>query len=61
MKVSYTCIYLLMRKKTKNLLSREDKMKTPYTVRKLTIKTGVNAFKIFDIIFVAIKILRQKS
>ena len=41
-----------------NLLSLEDKMKTPY--RKLTIETGVNVFEIFGSIFIAVKILRQK-
>jgi len=41
------------------LLSLEYKMKTPY--RKLTIKTGVKEFEIFDILSVAVKILRQKS
>jgi len=60
MKVNYMCIYLLMRKSQNiYLLSLENKMKTPY--RKLTIKTGVNEFRIFDILSAAIKILRQKS
>jgi len=60
MKVNYMCIYLLMRKSQNiYLLSLENKMKTPY--RKLTIKTGVNKFAIFDVLFIVIKILRQKS
>lgn len=41
------------------LLLLENKMKTPYM--KLTIKRGVNAFEIFEIISVEVKILRQKS
>ena len=41
------------------LLSLENKMKTPY--RELTVKKGVNAFEIFEIISVAVKILRLKS
>jgi len=60
MKVNYMRIYLLMRKSQNiYLLSLEYKMKTPY--RKLTIKTGVNEFEIFDTLSVAVKILRQKS
>lgn len=46
----YTYIYLL---------SLENKMKTPY--RKLTMKTGLNEFEIFDILSIAVKIWRQKS
>lgn len=42
-----------------SVLSLENKMKTPY--RKLTIKTGVNEFEIFDILSIAVKIWRQKS
>ena len=54
------CIYLLMKKFLNiYLLSLENKMKTPY--RKLTIKRGVNVFEIFEIISVAVKILRRKS
>ena len=54
------CIHLLM-KKILNiyLLSLANKMKTPY--RKLTMKRGVDAYEIFEIIFVAVKILRPKS
>ena len=54
------CIHLLM-KNILNiyLLSLANKMKTPH--RKLTMKRGVNAYEIFEIISIAIKILRQKS
>ena len=41
------------------LLSLAIKMKTPY--RKLTMKRGVNAYQIFEIMSLAVKILRQKS
>ena len=41
------------------LLSLANKMKTPY--RKLKMKRGVNAYEIFEIISVAVRILRQKS
>ena len=54
------CIHLLM-KKIPNiyLLSLANKMKTPY--RKLTMKRVLNAFEIFEIISVVVKLLRQKS
>ena len=40
------------------LLFLAKKMKTPY--RKLTMKRGANAIEIFEIISIAVKILRQK-
>jgi len=60
MKVNYN-VHLSPNEKILNiyLLSVENKMKTPY--RKLTIKTGVNVFEIFDILSIAVKILGQKS
>ena len=52
------CIHLLMKKFLNiYLLSLVNKMKTPYW--KLTMKRGVNMFEIFEIISVAVKILRQ--
>ena len=54
------CIHFLMKKFLNiYLLSLENKMKTPY--RKLTMKRGANAIEIFEIISIAVKILRQKS
>ena len=54
------CIYLLVKQFLNIYLPLlANKVKTPYM--KLTIKRGVNAFEILEIIFLEVKILRQKS